>query len=239
MVNILAILYLYWAILANILATFFSTFSYYICYTRKTNNMEAVKTFDLPNNRKLQLIQDDHADSPRTWDNLCKMIFIGKYSHLGDKHDFNGTYNSFEEHQKAIEKELDVAYIAPVYAYSHSGMTISLTPFNDRWDSGVLGWVVITKKDLRENYSVKRLTKAIIEKGISHAESEIEILDQYIRGDVYGFKVIKVEKCNKGCEHEEEEDSCWGFYGDDINENGILDHLPKEDADFIKQLEVA
>jgi hypothetical protein len=121
--------------------------------------MEAIKTIDLPNNRKLKVIQDSTPSSPREWDNLCKMIFIGKYSHLGDKHDFHGTHESFEAHQEHIAKELDVAYISPVYAYVHSGMTISTEPLSCPWDSGKLGWVVITKQAIRENWGIKRVTQ--------------------------------------------------------------------------------
>ena len=185
-----------------------------------------VQKFNLPNNRTLKIIQSETGESPREWDNLCKMIFIGNYSHLGDKHDFHDTHESFEAHQAHIEKELDVAYIAPVYAYIHSGMTISLQPFSCRWDSGKLGWVVVTKKDLRENYSIKRVTQKYIDKAEQHVEAEIKTLDQYIRGDVYGFEILD--------ENGEHEDSCFGFYGSDIEENGILEHLSIEDKEAIK-----
>ena len=182
--------------------------------------------YPLPNNRKLVVNQEECAESPREWDNVCKMIFIGNHSHLGDKHDFHSKYESFEAHQEAIEKELDVAFIAPVYAYIHSGMTISLSPFSCPWDSGKLGWVVITKQALRENYGVKRITKALIEKAMVHVKCEVETLDQYIRGEVYYFNIED--------EDGDVEDSCGGFYGDDIKENGILDHIGEEDRKFLE-----
>lgn len=68
-----------------------------------------------------------------------------------------------------------------------------------------------------------------------YLESEMETYDQYLRGDVYGYelttKVIRQDKCPH-CgeiirEYEDEEfvDSCWGFYGDCLEENGILGEL--------------
>jgi hypothetical protein len=192
--------------------------------------MEAIKTYELPNNRTLKVFQDDSTSSPRGWDNLSKMIFIGRHSHLGDNHDFHNSHESFEAHQADIEKQLDIAIILPVYAYIHSGMTISLSPFSCRWDSGKLGWVVVTKQAIRENWNIKNVTKKYVEMAMNIVDGEIETLDQYIRGDVYGFQV-----CD---ENDNVEDSCWGFYGDDIKENGILDNLSKEDIEFINQVEL-
>jgi hypothetical protein len=40
-------------------------------------------------------------------------------------------------------------------------------------------------------------------------KGEVETYDQYLRGDVYGYRVFKVENGE-----EEELDSCWGFYGE-------------------------
>ena len=68
-----------------------------------------------------------------------------------------------------------------------------------------------------------------------HIESEMEAYDQYLRGDVYGYTLTKHVIKQEICPHcgeviseydeEEEEDSCWGFYGDCLEENGILDNM--------------
>jgi hypothetical protein len=119
--------------------------------------------------------------SPRnTNDNLCDFIFIGSNSYLGDSHDFHGTHESFDAHQQHIENTLDVAHIVVVYAYMHGGITISTTPFTCRWDSGKLGWAVITKEALRRKYNRKRVTKQLIELAIPEIEKEVQELDIYI-----------------------------------------------------------
>ena len=182
-------------------------------------------TYKLTEGKTLTIETDDLCGSPRGgWDNLCKMIFIGNSSHLGDKHNFHETYDSFEAHQEHIEKQLDVAFITPVYALVHGGMTISTTPFSCPWDSGKLGWVVMTKQTLRENYGVKRITKKLIEQAMIHVECEVKTLDSYIRGEVYWFKIED--------ENGDEVDSCGGFYGD-IEENGILEYLSEDDTKLI------
>ena len=182
-------------------------------------------TYKLTEGKTLTIETDDLCGSPRGgWGNLCKMIFIGNSSHLGDKHNFHETYDSFEAHQEHIEKQLDVAFITPVYALVHGGMTISTTPFSCPWDSGKLGWVVMTKQTLRENYGVKRITKKLIEQAMIHVECEVKTLDSYIRGEVYWFKIED--------ENGDEVDSCGGFYGD-IEENGILEYLSEDDTKLI------
>ena len=76
-----------------------------------------------------------------------------------------------------------------------------------------------------------------------HINNEVETYDQYLRGDIYGFtlskKVVKQDKCPH-CfevirEYEDEEfvDSCWGFFGDEIESNGILDHI-SNDLEFVE-----
>lgn len=178
------------------------------------------------NNQVLIIEQDDSPESPREWDNLSSMIFIGNKSHLGDDHRLHATQDSFEDHQEYVSKAMDAAWISPVYAYIHSGMTISLSPFSCPWDSGKLGWVVLTKDKIRSEYGVKRITKKTLSKAIKVAEGEVETLDQYISGDVYRFAIED--------DNGDYINSCGGFYGDDPNTNGMVDYLPEHFKKLLK-----
>ena len=55
-------------------------------------------------------------------------------------------------------------------------------------------------------------------------KGEVETYSQWANGEVYGFRLIKVDEYNKEIE---EIDSCWGFYGSDPRENGIEDYIPE------------
>ena len=86
--------------------------------------------------------------------------------------------------------------ILPIYAYIHSSITISLSPFSCKWDSGLAGFIycnptdyVITRKDLKD------ILKA-----------EIKTLNQYLIGDVYGIEIIDNDT-------KEELFSCYSYYG--------------------------
>lgn len=186
------------------------------------------ETFDLSNN-KLEIMLDNDTETPREWDNLATMVFLGKHSHLGDKHDFrvNSNYDSREDFMergaKEVMKHFDAAIVKPVHLYSHSGTSISTSysyPFNCRWDSGTVGFAVVTKAAIRKEYGVKRITKALLEKADKILEGEVETLNQWISGEIYSFTLEDKEGNHI--------DSCGGFYGSDLKTNGMLDHLPDE-----------
>lgn len=181
-------------------------------------------------NKVLRIFNDDNSDSPRTWDNMGKMICSHRRYNLGDKHDFKANnYDSFKEFQDAVVNKKDIAVLLPLFLYDHSGITMRTTSFNDRFDSGQVGFIFVTKEQLRKELNVKRLTKKHIDQAKTILEGEVETYDQFLRGDVYRFEVLEVSKCNLNCEHENSLDSCGGFYGDDFKTNGITDHLVDED----------
>jgi hypothetical protein len=187
--------------------------------------------------KKLKIYQDEMPESPRTWDNLGKMICFHKRYTLGDKHEYkHDDYNSWEEMKKAIEKAEDALVMLPLRLYDHSGITMSTSneyPYNDRWDAGIVGFIIATREQIKKCFEVKRITNAILEKVVNILQGEVETYDQYLRGDIYRFEVVKVDTCDKGCEHEEFVDSCGGFFGDDYKTNGMTDHLEKEMAEAL------
>jgi len=170
---------------------------------------------------------DDINESPRTsMDNLATIVCFHKRYNLGDTgHGFHfEDYNSWEELEKAIRKQEDVAAILPIYMYDHSGLTINTTGFSCPWDSGQIGFVFISKKKIREDYKVKHISPKILKQAIKVMQGEIETYDQYLRGDIYGYIIDGPD--------EENIDSCWGFYGDYdycITEaKSMIDYIVKE-----------
>jgi hypothetical protein len=156
----------------------------------------------------IKIYQDESPYSPREDDNLGTMICFHRRYNLGDKHNF-----SVEEAQD-MTKGKDIISL-PLYLYDHSGITMNTTGFSCRWDSGCVGFIYVTKEQVRKEYDVKKITKDIIEKVKKVLEAEVKVYDQYLTGDVYGYQVFEVSKCELGHEHEEEVSSCWGYYGEE------------------------
>ena len=154
---------------------------------------------------EIEIEQDqDPLDPRKEYDNVGKLICSHKRYSLGDKHDYKaGDFSSWAELQAKIEEDNDVAVLLPVYMYDHSGITISTTPFSCRWDSGQIGFIFCTNKQVAEEW------KGDIEKAKQYLLGEIETYDQFLTGDVHCFAIR-----NPG--DDEVLESCCGFFGRNI-----------------------
>ena len=91
-------------------------------------------------------------------------------------------------------------YVLPVYMYDHSGITINTTGFSCGWDSGLVGCIYVSKVDAAKKWPTA--TEAQI---LTYMVSEVEELDQYLTGEVYGYVIENDE--------DDHAESCWGYYG--------------------------
>ena len=212
----------------------------------------------------LEIEQSDYADSPREWSNLCTMICWHRHYDLGDNHTYDGIEDFFQTLCKEVLnkgydetaelywqdmykmlKESDLILIKAINMYDHSGITVSTSncyPYNDRWDAGIVGFIYVTKKTIFEECG-DITEENWKERADKYLEGEMKTYDQYLRGDVYGYKLTKIVTVQDKCPHcgevikeyedEEDIDSCWGFYGDCLEENGILDYL--NDLEFVEE----
>jgi hypothetical protein len=177
--------------------------------------------------------QDTNPDNPRNWDNITTMVCGHRRYNLGDKHRYkHEDFDSWEAMKKQIKKDFKVLLIKPLYMYDHSGITISTEPFSCQFDSGQIGWVFIQEDQL--NYVCGKEFKRGKAKLESIMNSEVKNYDQYLTGEVYGYRVFEQEVCSAGHTHEEEVESCWGYYSeaDAIDEaEGIIRHLESKEAE--------
>jgi hypothetical protein len=188
-----------------------------------------VKQINLKDGNVLEIYQDTDAQNPRdtSYDegNVAIIAAFAKNYGLCDKAVPFGSadFGSFDEMEMHIKKELRAIVCLPLYMYSHSGITISTTPFSCKWDSGQIGFVYTTAKRLSElGVNIKNDEDIVMykERVKQMLLSEVNVFDQYLTGEVYSFSL----KTKDG----EELDSCHGFYGTDFKTNGILDHIDSE-----------
>lgn len=111
----------------------------------------------------------------------------------------------------------------PLWIYEHGGVTISCGKrtgqYADRWDSCCAGWIIAMKDDvLRETDAKKGDWR---ENATNIMEADVEIFDQYLRGEVFGYESFVGEDDVDGETEWIDDESCWGFYGDDLLANGI------------------
>lgn len=192
---------------------------------------------------EINITTDECAENPREWCNVGKMIYQHRNYYLGDERYRNNYANSWKKwfayyvlenysidvNLKSYdyfgyfedEDEVDKVWewidknmiVMPLYLYDHSGITIS-TARTCSWDSGQVGFMYITKKDAVKEFGNKYFTKEVEEKAIACLEAELKTYDNYLRGDVYWYRILDKE--------ENEIDSCRGYYGYDHEESGLL-----------------
>ena len=156
--------------------------------------------------------QDNNPDSPREWDNFGKMVCFHNRYNLGDKHNYKSNdYDGWEEVKEQLIKD-GAKVILPIYMYDHSGITISTAPFGCRFDSGQVGFIYCTAKDMESDGMAGTIDE---DRAIVLLKGEIETYDSYLRGEVYGYRIFEQEVCDKGHTHEEQLDSCWGYYSEE------------------------
>lgn len=174
---------------------------------------------------KLEIEQDSSPESPRTWDNLGTMVCFHKRYDLGDKTDYRSEdYDSWGELKQGIIDNEGEVFMLPLYLYDHSGITMSTRPFNCNWDSGQVGYIFVSKNKVKK--------EGIDEtKVLDYLKGEVETYDQYLTGDVWGYRIYEIETCSLGHEHKTLVDSCWGFFGEEYAEQegkSLLEHYEKD-----------
>jgi len=163
----------------------------------------------------IKICHDPDAESPREWSNLGTLICWHRRYRLGDSHPFDGP-EAFLRALAGVSDQNDLsmdqlrdraarkAILLPVFLYDHSGLAMNTVGFHCPWDSGQVGYVYVTLKAVREEFGVRRVTRALREKAEDILRAEIVSYDAYLGGRVYGYVI----------EHNGEEiDACWGFFG--------------------------
>ena len=172
-------------------------------------------------------IKYDHdPESPReAWENLGT-IYSNHRSYSPDNKSIE--YLTNQECYQNDNGDFDTDKLGedyiwmPVYAYIHSGITVSCRRYGiyrDSWDSGLFGIIAVEKSAVMKEHGYKEIgekERKVIECCL---EGEIQTLDSYYTGEVYGYTITKVDDTG----NEEEYDSCWGYYGDDN-----LKHIEEE-----------
>ena len=151
------------------------------------------------NGYTLRIRTDDSPESPAEWSNLGQIAYCSNGYTLGTE---RVSRDRLDEIAQGIK---DGSLIGlPVYAYIHSGVTISTGAFSCPWDSGQCGFVYCTRKQAIAEWGD---TPDCETNALRILRGEVKTFDQYLRGDVYGYTITDKDG--------DVVDSCCGFYGMD------------------------
>lgn len=154
-------------------------------------------------NFTINIHYDENAENPRDWQDCLTTIVAFAPRHGGamfDKHQYcRGDFDSLDQVKKHLEENLSPLIIKPLFLYDHGSQSVSTKPFGDRWDSGQIGFVLIT----RENQAKMGVNDDNLESAL---EAEIGELDSYLQGQVFGYEILDADG--------DIVESCWGFIGE-------------------------
>lgn len=181
--------------------------------------MHAVETYEKHGLKVTIYLDPEPFDPRKEYDNLGIMVCRHSRYTLGDEPDKGNVdvsvacriakhAESWMEAERGIAEEFGPVIMLPLFLYAHSGITMNTGGFSCRWDSGRVGLIFVTLAKVREEYGVKRVTKALRERVEGYLRQEVKTYDEFLTGEVYGFVV---EGTN--ADGEQVHDSCWGFYG--------------------------
>lgn len=126
-------------------------------------------------------------------------MFCGRHR----SYNFNDTdldaydYDTKEELEEAIKERYKGATILPLYMYEHSGIALSTTPFSCPWDSGRLGFVIMTKEMAQDRgLETKEQIEEAIRNGVEYWNKVESETYWYV-----GYEIATICKC---CERDGE-----------------------------------
>ena len=187
--------------------------------------------------RRYQL-GDEHDYSNS--DDLIKDLYIKaagggdhgeqKYEDLTEKYDvWPLSSQQIQELNQALMSQIEKAYVVlPVYLYDHSGLAMSTTDFNDRWDSGQVGIIFVSHEKIKEEYEVNFIEPVLRLQVEDRLKGEVAEYDAYLRGECYCYELY---------EDGELEHSCGGFTGAfDKAVKDMVEYLPDDCAKMVDDL---
>lgn len=179
---------------------------------------------------RLTVGYDDFDSNPREeFEPLATMLCFHRNYRLGDKNPYKESqFSSWDEFLAQIKEDYgELAIVQPLYLYDHSVQSISTESWVGRahhaeWDSGMVGFVFITKEKVKDEYGEGPDALAKAQK---YLDGEVKLYDLYLRNEVYSFTLEKLDTC--GCCGQSDDEvigSGGGFYGyNDWKENGLLE----------------
>ncbi len=198
--------------------------------------------FDIIAFHKRYSIGDNHGcKTPEEYlrsllENLYTEEYIDKtLEKLRSKHKKNQPLLYYEDIIYTFKKLSDKYIFLDLYFLDHSVVYLSLHPFNDPWDSGMLGWVVVDRAKMKEAGVEEDKLEEFI-------ENHLEMYNKYLNGYIYEISLIeKVYVNSDKPEHQglyaEYVVETWGEIYDFSNLDWLIkDELPEEAQPLLEQL---
>ena len=141
--------------------------------------MQAIKRLQV-GMYQIEIWQDPNPPHPRKWDNFGTLAL---WRHAG--HNFGEVTCDTDGLRDLIDSPDVIAL--PVYT---DEVGVSTRPYADWWSSGFIGVIYINVNDALRQAVATEMTDHLRRNILDLLDSEIQTLDDYLRGEVYGYRVF-------------------------------------------------
>ena len=168
----------------------------------------------------IQVLVDTCGENPREWTNPFWTWCTGSKEGYSDIR--NETPDNYLDEDGRLDRQfLKDNLVVPLYLCRHSGDCISLRNtqylFTDPWDSGCMGFAYVSRAEILKQYGWKRLTRKRWDELVNRRQGEVEEMNDWLSGNVYGIKVLDMQT--------EEEDAVYGYYGIERTREAVREML--------------
>lgn len=140
------------------------------------------------------------------------MVCLHKRYAIGDKHDIRADdFTCWGGVKEYLCEEKGAVVMLPLYLLDHGGITMATDSSVFRacdpagWDWGQVGFIYATREAVLAYFARKRLTKSLLDRAKAVLANEVEVYDQYLQGDVWGY-ILEDDQGNGVY-------SLWGLFG--------------------------
>ena len=189
----------------------------------------------------IRIIESDvEVESPREYEPLGVMCTMHRRQDFNEvspapkPEDFDG-WDALKEY---IVKSFDAEVILPVYMLDHSGIRLSTKPFDCSFDSGQIGFISTNKTRMLQKRTFKNLTQKLRDEAEAELVGEIETLDQWLRGEAYGFVIDPQDDNDEEGLYEEYGGAYWDVEAAELIATDTVDgmHAQDEEREFIETM---
>jgi hypothetical protein len=154
---------------------------------------------------KFEIVHDVFADSPReTQENVFEFTFHHTKYNLPNELGIRAeAFNSWEDMASYLKPRY--ALVVPVHMYDHSGTYLSVKSFGCSWDSGRVGFAVLSKERMLKEFGRKYITNKLNERLMKILEQEVADYTMWLNGECYGVQILDDDNEMLDCQY--------GFYG--------------------------
>lgn len=160
----------------------------------------------------VEIFADNDAENPLEWSDTV-LVTAHRRSNFGGiplPFDACSIEDAFDEHLAGEGLVRRDVIWEPVYLYNHSGYALSTSPFGDRWDSGRLGFIYVSRAAIRQEFRAKRISAKLEQRIVTRLEAELELVENWLNGEIYRYHIPDLDQ------------GCGGFFGCHHERSGLI-----------------